>query len=75
MTKRKPKTASPVDDQASLYLDEKQATKGGQVHEQHPQHGASRVDGLTVLDAVAAYRMLDNPPQPSQALCDLLTLR
>jgi hypothetical protein len=33
------------------------------------------VQGMTVLDANTAYQMLDNPPEPTEALCNLLALR
>lgn len=33
------------------------------------------VEGMTVLDADVAYRLLDNPPEPNEALRNLLALR
>ncbi|WP_143497219.1 hypothetical protein [Pseudomonas sp. Irchel s3h17] len=33
------------------------------------------VEGMTVLDADTAYQLLDNPPEPTEALCNLLALR
>ncbi|SDJ19108.1 hypothetical protein [Pseudomonas abietaniphila] len=33
------------------------------------------VEGMTVLDADVAYRLLDNPPEPNDALRNLLALR
>ncbi|QJP96537.1 hypothetical protein C6Y56_18890 [Pseudomonas fluorescens] len=33
------------------------------------------VEGVTVLDAEAAYQLLDTPPEPTEALLNLLTLR
>lgn len=32
-------------------------------------------EGMTVLDADTAYQLLDNPPEPNQALRNLLALR
>ncbi|WP_144930670.1 MULTISPECIES: hypothetical protein [unclassified Pseudomonas] len=33
------------------------------------------VEGMTRLDADTAYQLLDNPPEPTEALRNLLTLR
>ncbi|MFJ2456531.1 hypothetical protein ACIOWK_33335 [Pseudomonas protegens] len=33
------------------------------------------VEGIAVLDADVAYRLLDNPPEPNEALRNLLALR
>lgn len=33
------------------------------------------VEGITVLDADTAYQLLDNPPEPTEALRNLLALR
>ena len=33
------------------------------------------VEGMTVLDADTAYQLLDNPPEPTEALRNLLALR
>ncbi len=33
------------------------------------------VEGMTVLDADTAYQLLDNPPEPNEALRRLLSLR
>jgi hypothetical protein len=32
-------------------------------------------EGMTVLDADTAYQLLDNPPEPTEGLRNLLTLR
>lgn len=39
------------------------------------QHSPFDVEGLTVLDADVACRLLDNPPEPNAALRNILSLR
>ncbi|CAI8899308.1 hypothetical protein D3C76_737260 [compost metagenome] len=46
------------------------------VHDQSAQVSDSvDFEGMTVLDADTAYQLLDNPPEPNQALRNLLALR
>lgn len=42
----------------------------------HEERAASfDTEGMTVLDADTAYQLLDNPPEPTDRLRDLLALR